>query len=105
MVFAMRYLVSLLFIPFVASASDLTGSWSIDDHVMVLRDDGTFYASGYEPMDDQYGTYEVINKRLYFTYTMYDSLVLASYEFAIDESHLLIHDSLGYTIEYTRYSN
>lgn len=100
----MRCFISLsLIFSLTASAQDITGNWNIDKHLMILNDDGTFYASGYEPMDDQYGTYQVTNDEIYFTYNMYNGLVKSSYKFAIDdEGTLLLFDELGYTYEYVR---
>lgn len=65
----------------------------IDDHMMVLRSDGTFYASGYEPVDDKYGTYEIRGQKMYFNHTMYNAFVEAEYWY---------RDENGYLLEYIK---
>ena len=93
----------LLFCSFTATAQDVVGNWQLDKHLMILNNDGTFFASGYEPIDDQYGTYRLEKNKIYFTYNMYNGLVNASYGFTIDEDgSLLLYDELGYTLEYVR---
>lgn len=82
---------------------DISGTWTIDKHIMVFRNDGTFFANGYEPeIDDQFGTYEIRGGRLYLTYTMYGRLVYADYGLGLEKGKLLLHDMQGVTLEYAR---
>lgn len=85
-----------------ASEKDFSGVWVIDDHIMVLRSDGSFYASGYEPVDDQYGTYEFRGEKMYVKYTMYNAFVEAEYWYRDDNGNLLLTDELGHSLEYTK---
>ena len=97
------FFLLLLTCSLCTNAENLAGDWYIDLHLMTLNEDGSFYASGVEPIDDQYGTYRTQKNKIYFTYTMYDMLVKASYGYAIDEDgKLLLFDQLGHTLEYTR---
>lgn len=79
---------------------NIAGAWQIEDHLMILRADGTYYASGVEPIDDQYGTYEIRDNRVFFTYIIYGKLTKADYGLGLQEGKLLLHDQLGYTLEF-----
>ncbi len=77
----------LLFLTLTASCAnatelnDISGTWTIDD---------------------QFGTYEIKDERLYLTYTMYDRLYRANYGLGFDNGNLLLHDKLGKTLEFIR---
>jgi hypothetical protein len=69
---------------------------------MVLRSEGTFYASGYEAVDDQYGTYEIRGQKMYVKYTMYNAVVESEYWYRDDNRSLLLTDERGNSLEYIK---
>lgn len=95
-------LFTLSITAYADSEKDFAGVWVIDDHMMVLASDGTFYASGYEPIDDQYGTYEVRGQKMYFIFTMYNAFVESEYWYQDDNGNLLLTDELGHSLEYIK---